>query len=86
MAIYNIHITAENTYQINKFDDDLNVESSYEVSDEECSCPQGHKPTCRHRKMLAIFLAAQAIDTDKFYNYGTHQWEAVSYDYQDDVV
>lgn len=37
---------------VTKFDADGNVEASYETSFESCTCPAGHRPTCRHRQML----------------------------------
>jgi len=80
MTFYNCKTTAENTYQMTKFDDDLNVESSYEVSLEECQCPAGSRDTCRHRKMLPIFLAEEAVDKPMFYNYDTHQWAVLEAD------
>ena len=41
------------------------------------ACPAGVRPTCRHRKMLPLFMANDAIDTNKFYCYETHQWSIV---------
>lgn len=61
-------------YRITKFDDDFNVESSYLVSETECECPQGSKPTCRHRKMLPQFLVTKRVNSQWFLNYDTGAW------------
>ncbi len=37
-----------------------------------CTCPQGTKPTCRHRRMLPTLL--ERIDTNWFYCFGTGDW------------
>lgn len=63
--IYNCKTTTTG-YRITKFDDDLNVESSYETTLAECTCPQGSKPTCRHRQMLPEFLLKGAVDNATF--------------------
>lgn len=69
MSLYNLR-TAELGYRVTKFDSDLNVESSYNVTPSTCDCPQGHKPTCRHRKMLWNLL--QILDTEFFWDYDEH--------------
>lgn len=61
-------------YRITKLDEDYNHLTNYEVSPEGCSCPQGHKPTCRHRKMLSLFLATGHIDDGWFFNFANRQW------------
>lgn len=70
-ALYHIR-TEDGTYRITKLDTDLNMESSYVVSAEACECPQGHKPTCRHRKMLPLMIPR--ADTPWFLDYDTRQW------------
>lgn len=74
MILYNLRIV-ESTYRITKFDDDMNVESSYLVSDQACECPQGHKPTCRHRKMLPALLPI--VDTEEFYCYDNRMYYGI---------
>lgn len=59
-------------FRITKFDDDLNVESSYLVSEIACECPQGHKPKCRHRTMLP--LMRDRVNTAWFYCYDSRLW------------
>lgn len=74
MILYNLKTDPRDGYNfsITKFDDDLNIESSYSVNTEGCTCPQGHKPTCRHRKMLGAMLGI--VDTEVFYCYDDHSY------------
>lgn len=78
MNLYNLksHPFEPKSFVITKFDEDLNIESTYGVSEVACECPQGHKATCRHRKMLPIFFNDRAIrlDTTWFLDYDTRQW------------
>src|SRR5438105_2239915 len=67
MILYNLRTYSPSTFEITKFDDDLNMESSYKVNAQDCECPQGHRPTCRHRKMLGAMLGI--VDTEAFYCY-----------------
>lgn len=62
------------TYIITKFDNHMNVVSSYLMSQSECACPQGTRPQCRHRKMLPYFKKAKHIGDGWFLNYDTRQW------------
>ena len=77
MTVYNCH-TIDGAYHMTKFDENMDVEATYELSLTECACPAGVRPTCRHRKMLPLFMANDAIDTNKFYCYETHQWSTVA--------
>lgn len=63
-------------YIMTKFDADLNpVEgSTYLLTEINCVCPQGHKSTCRHRRMLPIFLASQRQDTGWFLCFEDSTW------------
>lgn len=74
MTLYNLK-SADGEYRITKFDDDLNpVEgSSYIVSFEECTCPAGSRPTCRHRQMLPVMI--DRMDTPWFYDYEDGMWQ-----------
>lgn len=78
MSLYNLKTQyAENevepgSYVITKFDDDLNVEASYQVSINGCTCPAGHRDTCRHRKMLP--LMKDRVDSNWFWDYDACQW------------
>lgn len=53
-ALYNLRSAGEASWRVTKFDEDLNVESSYTVSSTACECPAGQRPgyVCRHRQML----------------------------------
>jgi hypothetical protein len=61
-------------YRITKLDEDLNVESSYLCTFEECDCPAGVRPTCRHREMLPKFVARKAVGTGWFFDYDRGGW------------
>ncbi len=63
MTLYNLRSPST----ITKFDADGNPEASYEVSADACTCPAGHRPTCRHRQMLSELLPL--IDTEWFLDY-----------------
>lgn len=57
MSVYNLHSDGENDHHIiTKWDNDGNIEASYSVSMEGCTCPAGHRHTCRHRQMLPDLL------------------------------
>lgn len=71
MILYNLKIE-DNSFRITKFDDDLNPESSYLVSEIACECPQGHKPKCRHRIMLP--LMKDRAGSAWFYRFDDKQW------------
>lgn len=72
-SLYNCMIDGDN-YRITKFDDLGNPESSYLVDHETCQCPAGHRPTCRHRQMLPLFLAREAVNTFYFYDFDRGGW------------
>ncbi len=57
---------------ITKFDDDLNVEGSYLVTSDACTCPAGHRSSCRHRKMLPRMKSH--LDDGWFYDYEHQNW------------
>lgn len=73
MSLYNLH-SADGQWAITKFDNDLNVESSYITSELECSCPAGSCPTCRHRQMLPKMLHVGAEDSGMFYDFDHDQF------------
>ena len=56
------------------FEDRKGRNSIYTLSNDGCDCPQGHKDTCRHRKMLPFFLENEHIDDGWFFSWSTHQW------------
>ncbi len=64
-TLYNCH-TDGDQYRITKFDSLGNVESTYLCTIDECECPAGFRPTCRHRHMLPRFLAKGAVNSFYF--------------------
>ncbi len=84
MILYNCCTNGDEdgSYVITKFDDLMDVEASYTTSLETCECPAGVRDTCRHRKMLPIFIASGHIDDNWFYNYDTHGWHKIG---QEDI-
>lgn len=76
--------------QVSKFDEDLNVESTYITSTEYCSCPAGSRSTCRHRQMYPHLKAI--ADTNQFWEFDNQMpvvldehGNIVSYSEQDNV-
>ncbi len=72
-TLYNCH-TDGDQYRITKFDSLGNVESSYLCTVDECECPAGFRPSCRHRHMLPRFLAKDAVNSFYFYDYDRQGW------------
>lgn len=66
-VLYNLHSDGDQ-WRITKFNDG-NVESSYLCSHEECTCPAGHRHTCRHRQMLPEMLAAGLENSHYFWDF-----------------
>ncbi len=61
-------------YSITKFDAHMNVESTYLCTLEECNCPAGQRPTCRHREMLPKFITRGAIGTEWMFDFDRGGW------------
>lgn len=61
-------------YRITKLTHNLDVESSYLCTFDECECPAGVRPTCRHREMLPRFVERGAISTGWMYDYDRGGW------------
>lgn len=80
-SLYTLQSTDQG-YIITKYDSiGLEMLSQYELlsmpdGDVSCPCPQGHAPSCRHRKMLPMMKAR--VDTNWFFCYGTGEWKAMS--------
>lgn len=66
MPLYNAK-TEGHSLRITKFDSDLNVESSYLTTTENCECPAGVRSTCRHRQMYWILKTI--ADKPEFWDY-----------------
>src|SRR5882757_2616765 len=61
-------------YRITKFDSDMNPQGSYLLSLEECECPAGVRPTCRHRQMLPKFIARSHVGDEWFFDFDRGGW------------
>lgn len=74
MTLYNLKHDGDQ-YRITKFTSDLEVKSSYLLSQDresgtmECDCPAGHHYSCRHRQMFPDLLPI--VDTEAFWHYET---------------
>ncbi len=73
MALYSCHHSGDQ-YRISKFDDDMNVQSSYLCTETECDCPAGVRPICRHREMLPKFLQREHVGDDWWFDYDRGGW------------
>jgi len=80
-SLYNCKRIDEDHYRVTKFDngfvpfqDHEGRVSSYTCTLKDCECPQSHKPSCRHRKMLPFFIEEDHIDDNYFFCWDTHQW------------
>ena len=80
-SLYNCKRIDASHYRITKFDSGLvpfehhdGTLSSYTCTAEGCDCPQGHKPSCRHRKMLPFFIEEEHVGDNYFFIWDTHQW------------
>jgi hypothetical protein len=69
------------SYIITKFDEDYEVVHDgdgiaciYDLDEKNCSCPAGNRPTCRHRKMLPIFLRSEHVSDGWFLDWATRLW------------
>lgn len=65
---------AGDQYRITKFNSEGDPESSYLTTFEECDCPAGKRPMCRHREMLPKFIQRGAVDTGWFFDYDRGGW------------
>ncbi len=77
MSVYNMKSTDEaGKFIITKFDDDLNVESSYEfhstTNGQVCHCPAGQRPSCRHRQMFNQLV--DRVDSAWMLDFDTRAW------------
>lgn len=61
-------------YRISKFDNDMNVESSYLCDTDNCECPAGVRPTCRHRQMLPKFISRSHVGDEWMFDFDRGGW------------
>ena len=73
MSLYKVR-TLNNQYNVTKLTDDLEPESSYNTSLDECDCPAGHRTSCRHRAMLTEFIETNRVDTAWMLDFDNEQW------------
>ena len=73
MTLYNCRHSGDQ-YRITKFDSDMNPEGSYLCTLEECECPAGVRPTCRHRQMLPKFIARSHVGDEWFFDFDRGGW------------
>src|SRR5215469_18589107 len=66
--------SADGDYIITKLTEDLIPEGSYRLSLRECTCPAGHRPTCRHRQMLPLFLEKGHVADGYLLDWHTRQF------------
>jgi hypothetical protein len=53
----------------------LELEGSYVISGNDCTCPAGsHGKYCRHKEMKHIFIKQGKVNTPYFYDYDTGKW------------
>ena len=75
LSLYTLHETpAPGEFIIQKFDTDYTCESVYALTLITCACPQGHKPNCRHRTMLPMFLKHRHIGDGWFLQWENRLW------------
>src|ERR1700693_246624 len=75
LDLYTLHGTpTDGEFVIQKFDKDYVWQSLYALSATICTCPQGHKPKCRHRTMLPMFLQHGHIGDGWFLEWNTRMW------------
>jgi hypothetical protein len=72
-TLYNCKAAGE-SYRITKFDNEMNVESSYLCTATTCECPAGKRPHCRHREMLPKFLHRQHVGDEWFFDFDRGGW------------
>src|SRR5690242_10913594 len=78
MELYNLRETkTPGQYIIAKFDKNMELESNYLVSMDECACPRGNRPTCRHRQMLPLFKKHKHVGDGWFLDFHTKLWHNV---------
>jgi len=80
MTLYNCRHSGDQ-YRITKFDSDMNPQGSYLTSLEECECPAGVRPTCRHRQMLPKFIARGHVGDEWFLDFDRGGWVQMGQEY-----
>lgn len=71
------------SYQVLKFDEDLEHLETYSTSAEGCTCPAGHMDTCRHRQILGLFLETDRVNSGWFVDWDRTKWHNPIYGFSD---
>lgn len=75
-ALYSLRSTpTKDEYLILKLSSDFEPEGTYALNARNCSCPAGHRPLCKHRKMLPFFLDKAHVDDGWFLDWDTRLWK-----------
>lgn len=77
MSLYSLRTTREG-WRIVKFDNDMNIESEYNLRDGgeviTCECPQSLRGPCRHLKIFDEFVLRERINSGWFYDIDNDMW------------
>ena len=74
MSLYNLKALPDK-FIITKFDDDLNPQASYQLSEGVCTCPAGiHDRYCRHKEMRELFEERGRVNSGWLLQYPEHKW------------
>lgn len=73
MSLYNAK-KVDDALRITKFDEDLDVESSYITTRDTCECPAGRRDTCRHRQMYPEFESSKRINSGWLLDWDNREW------------
>lgn len=73
MSLYNCRHSGDQ-YRITKFDSDMNPQGSYLCDTDNCECPAGVRPSCRHRQMLPKFIARGHVGDEWFFDFDRGGW------------
>lgn len=79
MKLYNcVSAGHPGAFIVTKFDENMEVESSYLVSNGECACPRGSAHSCRHRDMLQRFRQHKHIGDGWFLDWDTRMFHNIA--------
>lgn len=74
-SLYSLRSTpAEGEFTIIKLSIDYEVEALYALNLGVCTCPAGHRPKCKHRVMLPMFLKFNHVNDGWLLDWDTRMW------------
>ena len=86
MSLYACVPIPNGGFALTKFDNDLNPEVTYAVTNATCTCPAGARPTCKHRsRLLPAFMKRSHIADGWFLNDENMMWHRPINDAMADV-